>query len=122
VNPDIIKRFDEVRERLLSDFTDNPPSQYVDVVKTLVRVLSCDSLPMDYKRIKCVDWGDYQGTKVFVIGATGYQPSTHWSTQCNYGSCSGCDTLQNIQDGSVKDKAKDYVTLALHLAQKMKEI
>ena len=45
----------------------------------------------DPNRITVADYGSYQGTLVFVIGATGYQPWCHWSVVVGYGSCGGCD-------------------------------
>lgn len=124
MNPAIIKRFDACRDKLLDTFTKNPPNRYEDVVKTLVAVLSDGDLNMDPERITKIDHGHYQGTLLFVIAAKGYQPRTFWVTTCSYGSCSHCDTMEGIQydDGSPADKAKDYLTLALHLAQAMKEI
>lgn len=50
-------------------------------------------------RITLIDDGDYQGTLLFLIPEETYQPSAHeyLMTYIYYGSCSGCDTLQNIQ-------------------------
>jgi len=43
---------------------------------------------------------------------------------CGYGSCSTCDTLQAITDGSsdIELAKEDYITLMLHLVQSMRKI
>jgi len=58
-----------------------------------------------------------------------YQPSTYWATRVSYGSCSHCDALQGIQDETSWDQTElterqieQYMTLALHMIQKLKEI
>lgn len=73
----------------------------------------------DYEKIKVVDFGDYQGTLVLVVGAQGYQPYRHWVTAVSYGSCSACDTIQEACDD--KDYESLY-TLALHMLQSLKEV
>jgi len=81
-----------------------------------------------YSRVTVVDSGNYQGTMIFVITADDYQPSAsdHWYTCVDYGSCSGCDTLQaitNYDNGLPnEEQAKDLFTLCLHLMQKMKRM
>lgn len=122
----IIKRFDEKRTTLKAIFKKKHPESYLEIVKQLVKAVSCDGLDMDPDRITVIDHGDYQGSQLFIIAAKGYQPSDYWATECSYGSCTGCDTLQAIRgygDDAVSAKqADDYVTLALHLAQKMEKL
>ena len=50
-------------------------------------------------KIKEIDDGDYQGTLLYLIPEDTYQPdsSEYLMTFVEYGSCSGCDTLQGIQ-------------------------
>ena len=80
------------------------------------------------ERIHKIDDGDYQGTLLFVIAAKGYQPSKYWAVSVGYGSCSGCDTLEGIKsDGDYgespnKQQIADYMTLALHIVQGLKQI
>ena len=64
----------------------------------------------------------YQGTMVFVIPEIGYQPSRFWVTKVDYGSCSGCDTLQAALNSNNDNAiiANDLLTLMLHLLQQMK--
>lgn len=126
----IIARFDANRDNILSVFKSKPPGSYLDVVKTLVEAITTEDdhgeCNLDPDRITVIDHGDYQGSQMFIIAAKGYQPSDYWATECSYGSCSGCDTLESIRgygDAQVTDEqANDYLTLTLHLAQKMERL
>jgi hypothetical protein len=76
----------------------------------------------DPERITRINHGDHQGTLVFVVGPEGYQPSTVWLTKVYYGSCSYCDTLQRIEDDvEPADRPAQYLTLVLHMIQRMQE-
>ena len=62
--------------------------------------------------LKEIDDGDYQGTLLYLIPEDTYQPnsSEYLMTFVEYGSCSGCDTLQGIQcflDTKSRDKSID---------------
>jgi len=132
MNKKIIKRFDAKRDILLQVFKSKHPKDYKEIVVELVKAITSDDdydedgLNPDPERITVVDHGDYQGSLLFIIAAKGYQPSNYWATECNYGSCSGCDTLQSIcnyDDCQPSDEqANDYLTLSLHLAQKMTKL
>lgn len=56
---------------------------------------------LDLKRITEIDDGGYQGTLLYVIPFNTYNPreGDYLMTYVDYGSCSGCDTLQAIQKG-----------------------
>jgi hypothetical protein len=65
------------------------------------------------------------------VAEKGYQPSQYWATHNYYGSCSGCDTLKALNEGSwsYEDDARPttevvdgYMTLALHIVQRFKEV
>ena len=74
-----------------------------------------------------VDNGDYQGTQLFLIPRDTYQPSEseYLMTYVGYGSCSGCDTLQAIQDWSIDDRllepeqVEDFMKLCKDLVTNM---
>lgn len=129
----MIKEFVEIfmnkKDHLRKVFEEKHPSDYIDIVKTVVKLLnenlSCYEKP-DPDRIHEINDGDYQGTLVYIIGAQGYQPSDYWATKVYYGSCSGCDTLEGIreysEDKPSEQQVEDYLTLCLHLIQQMKEI
>jgi len=52
---------------------------------------------LDTKNITVIDNGEYQGTLLFIIPYDIYQPASYEYiyTKIHYGSCSGCDALQN---------------------------
>lgn len=96
---------------------------YKAVVQAVVELIGGEYDEPDPKRIHQIDDGDYQGTLVFVIAAKGYQPYDYWATKVCYGSCSGCDTLQAIEDYTpLETQLSDLYTLGLHIVQAMKEI
>jgi len=84
--------------------------------------------PPDPEGIHVIDDGNYQGTLLFIIAEKGYQPNVYWYVMIDYGSCSGCDALQSIYDGSyyglppTKEQVDDYMTLALHVVQGLKRM
>lgn len=131
-----VTRFDENRSVLRERFRAKFPGSYQDIVKEVIDILSDEedySGSPDPNRITEIDHGDYQGTLLYIIGATGYQPYTYWAVKVSYGSCSGCDTLAAIESDCkydesytnriVNDRAlDDLMTLALHIVQGLKLI
>ena len=113
-----LKKWDKNKGRLeaalreVTDFRDCTYNDLVDmIVKYILNDVNCTE--WDGDSITAIDNGDYQGTLLFLIPRYAYQPSEYeyLVTFVNYGSCSGCDTLLNIQprhdsklnDGEVKD-------------------
>lgn len=122
-----IDRFTTNQAAIEAKFRAAHPESYEDVVRVVVDAVKGDEYDhMDPSRIHTIDDGDYQGTLLFVIASSGYQPSKYWYVKVGYGSCSGCDTLQDIRgynDGPVTDQQlRDYMTLALHIVQGLKEM
>lgn len=120
-------RFISQKEAMIADFVANKPSSYDDLFKKTVTVLSVpgEYRTLDPNRITVIDHGDYQGTRLFVVAVTGYQPSTYYATLVSYGSCSGCDSLEAIvgyQETITESQANELWTMCLHMVQKMKEI
>jgi hypothetical protein len=77
----------------------------------------------DPKRITVINHGDYQGTLHFCIGAKGYQPSTLYVTSVEYGSCSGCDAIQSVNDLDDRaEQVREWWSLTLHMFQRMQEV
>jgi len=97
-------------------------SKAIEVINEKLGGNLYDGHMMDPQRVRKVNFGDYQGTLLLVVGGTGYQPRNHWVTVVAYGSCGGCDTLQSIQDGAASNRAEGYYTLALHMLQQLKEV
>lgn len=124
-----VKVWDDRNDELRLRFSKERPDSYGGIVKAVIEMLESGLEGLwsgdkpDSDRIHVIDDGDYQGTLVFVIGGSGYQPSSYWSFLCGYGSCSGCDTFQAIEeygDEISEDEVKGYMTLALHVIQGLK--
>ena len=95
------------REKLFEVFKTKPGLNecgYLDIVKILFDTLfnhdeDDEVNKLNINNITEIDNGDYQGTLLYVIPFTNYQPSAyeHLITFIDYGSCSACDTLLGIQ-------------------------
>lgn len=130
-------RKDSIKKELLKGH----PENYLSLVKMLVNNLS-DEESIVYgefdpskERITEIDHGNYTGTLLYIVANKDYDPDKYFSIRVNYGSCSGCDTLQSIEQDYVYDwenpesskivtesQAEDYLTLMLHMVQSMKEV
>lgn len=123
---EFIDRFQEIKPRLLEQFSKEEPESYEDVFKQTIKMMfpDFDSESPDFERITVIDHGDYQGTLVFVVASQGYQPSDYWATRVFYGSCSSCDTFQRYctYGGNPEDSAPAMVTMALHMIEAMNNI
>ncbi len=123
-----VAAFEAKRAEMLAAFSEKHPSSYHGIVRSVIEVVSNpdEGRAPDPERIHLVDDGDYQGTQVFIIGASGYQPSDYWYVRVAYGSCSGCDTLEGIRDYGegkpTEQQARDYMTLALHVVQGLRKM
>ena len=108
-------------------------SEYSKIVKLLIQYVLNKGLNDDWDEIKInpdtlteIDFGDYQGTLIYVFAEDTYQPSTNetFYTSVAYGSCSGCDTLQDIQEYGLEEfpneeQVEDYMKLYLDILQKI---
>lgn len=121
-----VEAWDARKGEIEAQFRAKHPDDYAEIVKAVVTILVTDhdryaSDQPDPKRITSIDHGDYQGTLLFIIASTGYQPSDFWFVKVSYGSCSGCDTLQSISGYSSEpptdEQVADYMILALHILQ-----
>ena len=123
-----VDRFYEKRDELRMKFAEKHISDYGIIVEYVIEAITDSNSygDPDPKRIHVIDDGDYQGTLLYIIGAKGYQPSDYWSVFVYYGSCSGCDTLQGIcgyrDEPPTEQNIDDYMTLALHIVQGLKEV
>lgn len=121
----IVLAWEKNKSEIRRWLTNNHPVDYAQLVKVVVEHVG-GSVGMDHKRIHEIDDGDYQGTLVFVIAEKGYQPSRYWYVMVDYGSCSGCDTLESIRRyGDAPPTGRqvdDYMTLALHVVQGIKSM
>ena len=109
----------DLRQRYVSA----PPQDYDQIFNDVCGVIRDENEypTLDLDRITVIDHGDYQGSRLFVVGASGYQPSTYWACLVSYGSCSSCDSFQSVE-GTPEEKAEGFWTLGLHMVQSMKVI
>jgi len=124
---ELVKRWEEKKDEVRAVFEKKLPGSYKDIVTTVVDKISAEeygAFALDPNRITIINHGDYQGTMLFVIGEKGYSSDEFYYVKVNYGSCSGCDTLQAVLDYSdeiTEEKVDGLMTLALHIVQKIKE-
>lgn len=111
---------DKLQETLIQGSTFINECSYIDLVKLSFKIIfnsDGEGVQLDIKKITEIDDGDYQGTLLYLIPFETYQPSEYeyLMTHVSYGSCSGCDTLQSIQDyceGFLTDQqVSDFMTL-----------
>lgn len=118
-----------LKERLKKDKKLNS-CNYKYLVKLVVECIlnsgeKRKSSEWDSKHITVVDNGDYQGTLLFLIPRNTYQPAEYeyLMTYVGYGSCTGCDTLQRIQEYGderlTKSQMKGYMALCKDLVTNM---
>lgn len=132
--PEIIKLWEANKHKLSDYFANTKQKEYNSydaILKKIIElvIIDEDGIPIfNSEQMTVIDDGDYQGTKIFVISKGGYQPGAddYITTHTYYGSCSGCDTLQGIcgydDEPPTEYQLSEYMTLSLHLVQKMKWI
>jgi hypothetical protein len=128
---EIIFQWDTNKGKLEEHFKQGHPGSYINIVKDIFEYVinnGDDFSSYDTEKLTVIDDGDYQGTQIFIIPKKTYQPDIedYLITDTYYGSCSGCDTLQSITQyyGGLptEEQVKDYMTLALHLVQKLRHL
>jgi hypothetical protein len=129
-----VEQWDKNKKKLEKHITENlwmwNEFEYKEVVEKVVEYIFNDdesdySDAYDSENITQIDNGDYQGTLLYIIPRKTYQPSEdeYLMTFVGYGSCSGCDTLQSVQDVNEEDEkskegfVKDMMFLCLHIIQ-----
>lgn len=123
---EIIAQWDANKDKLEDWFKATRQEVYSSYEAIVTKVVELLLTGFDKDRVTEIDYGDYQGTLMYVIGANGYQPDAEecLTTYVYYGSCSGCDTLQSISDYEDgfpnEEQVKDYMLLALNIIQNMK--
>lgn len=125
---EFVKRWDARKGEVEERFRSAHPKDYSAIVEAIIKILhdEDDYSSPDPTRITEIDHGSYQGTLLYVIAESNYQPSRYWYVYVSYGSCSGCDTLQAISgyngDPPTDEQVAQYMTLALHIVQGLKEM
>jgi hypothetical protein len=117
-----------VKDSVAPSLTVQSAGSYDDLFKLVCSALHRDD---DYgtpdpERITVIDHGEYQGTRLFVVGASGYQPDTYWTCMVSYGSCSGCDayeaSLEWDGDGLSDRTRAEWMAMMLHMVQGLREV
>jgi len=130
---ELVKQWEENKLNLEEYFRTTKQGEYATSYQQIVTKVFELCLPktdehngFDLSKMTVIDDGHYQGTQIFIIPKNTYQPSIgdYVVTNTYYGSCSACDTLQAIwnyeNDLPTEEQVKQYMTLALHLVQKLK--
>jgi hypothetical protein len=119
--------FIENKSELLSRFEQTIPSNYSDIVKATIQLIydklkdNEDLYIPDPFRITKLGFED-SGNNLYIIGDhDSYFPTVYWYVQIEYGSCSGCDTLEKLQVTD-SENYEAYWTLALHIVQGLKPL
>lgn len=132
MNKEIIDKWELYKNDLKDYFKNNEIKEYYGygiIVSKIIELIinkNIDYGEYNYENILRIDDGSYQGTEIYITHRNFSQPSVedYIYTSVYYGSCSGCDTLQAICDYSAgkpnESQLNDFMTLALHLIQKMK--
>ena len=131
---EFVLKWEERKEALENKIRSTEQSNY-DTYEKLVKMLfdvvinygkpSYEQYDTNY--INTIDNGDYRGVYIFILHKdTYYSPEVEdyvYTSVC-YGSCSGCDTLKNINGDNYSDglpenwQINDYMTLLMHMLQK----
>jgi hypothetical protein len=128
-----VKQWEERKHLIEQWLTKNEPNSYQDIYETLFRLVVTEPQKINpqltnynewnWNRFVKIDDGEYQGNEIYILCSNVYQPelNDYIFTSIAYGSCSGCDTFQAIQESEDKaERVKGYMTLALHMVQETK--
>lgn len=117
-----LRKWDENKKKLEDELRKDPDlnsCEYKHIVEKVVEVIlnTNEEKPWNSDEITEIDNGDYQGTLLFLIPRSTYQPTEYeyLMTYVGYGSCSGCDILQGIQNcgksAISEEQLKDFMLL-----------
>lgn len=95
------------------------------IIKKIINKNASYSKEVDARKMKTIDYGDYQGALIFVYPAKVYKPSLTeiFYTTVSYGSCPTCDAILNIiEDNNEGDRLTEkgiegIMQLCLHMIQ-----
>lgn len=142
MNKFCLEQWERNKDRLKKELetrTDLNTCEYRDLVKLVTEYIlnnpedkpyivgdfGCE-LNFQSDEITEIDNGEYQGTLLYLIPFDTYQPSEeeYLMTFVGYGSCSGCDTLQGIQNycdevNLTPSQVNDFMTLCKDIVTNM---
>lgn len=122
----LVNEYMKNKDKLEVWLNDNHPEDYKELVTKVFGLFRDISLSMkpDVTKIHEIDDGFYQGTLLYLIPEDTYQPDKYYYVFIDYGSCSGCDTLEAINayssDKPTKQQVNEYMQLALNIVQEIK--
>lgn len=125
-----LRKWDENKKKLEEELLKDPDlnnCKYKHIVEKVVEIIlnTNEKELWNSAGITEIDDGGYQGTLLFLIPRKTSQPTEYeyLMTYVDYGSCSGCDTLQAIQgcgkDPISEDQLKDFMTLCKDIITNM---
>lgn len=125
-----LRKWDENKKKLEEELLKDPllnECEYKHIVEKVVEIIlnTNEEYLWNTEGITEIDDGDYQGTLLFLIPRKTYQPLEYeyLMTYVGYGSCSGCDALQAIQDYGEspisEDQLKDFMALCKDIITNM---
>lgn len=129
---ELVNQWDDNKHKLEEYFKTTKQKEYSNYNKIVTKLFEICLIKadeyngFDLSQMTVIDDGDCQGTQIFIIPKDTYQPRVgdYIMTNTYYGSCSGCDTLEGIRryedDLPTDEQVREYMTLALHLVQKLK--
>jgi hypothetical protein len=123
MNQELIDRFYEAKPELRELLSRHHPSDYEELVRWVIKAISEELSGPDHENIQQTRSGGYSGTLLFTIAD---KSDGFWYVKIDYGSCSACDTLEGIRGYSdeppTRGQTDDYMSLALHIVQQLKQI
>ena len=100
---------------------------YEDIVRNLAKLLLEEAYSEE--RFTVIDWGEYQGTRIYLFAETCYQPTENdtYIVSNYYGSCSGCDQLLGIVgygNGQITDEntINDLLSLVRDIYERIRPL
>lgn len=120
---EFVEQWDRKKDRLRQRIAERRPDEYKQLVELVAEIMD-EGKTLDPTKV-VEFWGsDYQGDALYVVRGKDnvYQGDYFYTVKVEYGSCSGCDTLQSILVDFEGDKQLDgYMKLCLHIVQELKE-
>lgn len=131
---EIIQKWEENKHKLEEYFKTTKQEAYQSyenilrkIFELCINVSDINDENFNLDKLYVIGDDGYSGTIIFIIPINTYSPDLddYIITNTYYGSCSGCDTLLSISHHNDEvvpneEQLKEYMTLALHLVQKMK--
>jgi hypothetical protein len=127
---EIVQQWDKNKLKLEEYFRTTKQEEYRDYKNIILKIFELiindgDVYDFNISKMKVINDGNRKGTLIFIIHRNQYPPTIddYIVTDTYYGSCSGCNTLLSISNYDFElpneSQIKEYMTLALHIIQKM---